>query len=540
MGALNFYDIGQISEDIRGFWSVRKRALIKKWDFYYGDAQRWYLDKFEGETPEEFQNRVLMATIENHCAKTCDVIVSYLYGQPNARNRTVVRVNDKDGKIIEKAQTILANNIWEYNNIDSFRIDTALMASVTGSAIVHKEFIDKRTGLPFPAGAEKADKIKYGTIRYDLYDTVDSMALPYVATDAPNQGLIYPRVLGAIVRFYNVNNFSGISVLDRLLQKQYGEDEILEVYDPKTFKRSTITAGSTQVQEIFTAQNPYGDINIPFTVFRNYGDPMYIEGTSDLDQMIPLQSVLNEILNCDKATIGYHSYPILKLTGGAKLPPNFIRKVNSVFEMDVNQDAGYLTWDNVLDASDKFKESIRKQMTVVSGVSQLSRGNAADIGQVRSGAGLKTLFQADINAIALKIPHFRQSEKKLAESTLKMWEIETGESMADEYFVDVAFPADFVGLDELLKAQVEQIKLSDSTRTVHESIKESHPEVLSEDDVDKIFKEIVDEKTQLAVGGAPPVTSKEPSIPGESVSTPKNQAPKPQTSDASSNAQKAR
>jgi hypothetical protein len=497
------YDISQLSEELRGFWSIRKRSLIKKWDFYYGESQKNYMEKFEGESEQEYLNRIEGATVENHCAKTCDVIVSYLYGQPNSKNRVVVRVTDRDGEINERAQRFLAENVWRYNNMDSFRVDVALMASVTGCGIVHKEFVDKRTMIPFPPSTSKEERKKYGTVRFDLFDTVDTMPLPYIGPT----GVIYPRMLGAIARYYNVNNFSGISVLDRLLQKKYGEDEIIELYDNGRFVRARVVSGSVQLEQIESAPNPYNDINVPFTIFRNYGDPMYIEGISDLDQMISLQNTLNELNQADKATIDYHSYPLLVLTGGAKLPPNFIRKVNSGLELDVNQDVKYLVWDNVLEASSKKEESIRTQMTVVSGVSQISRGNASNIGQVRSGAGLKTLFQADINAIALKIPHFKEAERRLVYSTLAMWEKETGERFIgeeEEYFCSVEFPEDFVGLDELLKAQTEVLDLANGTRTIEEIALEKHPEIKSEAELEEFMKDVEEEKKMMAAATKPP------------------------------------
>jgi len=487
-----------------------KTYHLKRWNFYYGDGQRGYISKFEGESNEEYSNRVANATVENHCAKTCDVLVSYLYGQPNSKNRIIVRVLDKEGKINEKAQDFLQENIWHNNDIDSFRVDVGLMTSVTGCGVVHKEFVDKRTMLPFAADAKREDKIKYGTIRYDLFDTVDTMPMPLITSS----GVVYPRMLGAIIRLYNIDNFSGISILDRLLQKTYAEDEILEVFDGQKFWRGKLVPGPDRVEVLANTPNQYGNINIPFTVFRNYGDPMYLEGISDLDQMIPLQNVLNEGLNADKAAIEYHSYPLLVLTGGAKLPSNFIRKVNSGLEMDINQDVKYLTWDNVLEASQVFKESVRKQMTVVSGVSQVSRGNAESIGQVRSGAGLKILFQADINAVALKIPYFREAEKRLVYSTLAMWEQETGESFGEDYFCEVEFPADFVGLDELLKAQTEQIEIANATRSIREAILDKHPELTSEEDVDSIISEIIAEKKKLALATKPPVA---PEAPGKTV-----------------------
>jgi hypothetical protein len=258
---------------------------------------------------------------------------------------------------------------------------------------------------------------------------------------------------------------------------------------------------------------------------------MYLEGTSDLDQMITLQTALNEGINDDKNAIEYHSFPLLLLTGGGKLPSNFIRKVNSGLELDTGQDAKYLTWNNVLGASKAFKDDIRKQMTVVSGVSEISRGSSDAIGQVRSGAGLKILFQADINAIALKIPYFREAEIKLALSTLDMWTAETGESFGDDLYVEVDFPEDFVGLDELLKAQIRQIDIADGVSTIRDAIRSNLPNASSEDEIDQKVKEVIAEKQKLTAAVKPPQAQKTitpPKIQGDVTSNP------PSTSEAKS------
>lgn len=494
------FSIEDIALELESYWAQRKLALLKLWDYYYGDRQRYYLSRFEGETEEEYLNRVLNATIENHCAKTCDVLVSYLYGQPESKSRVNVKVVDADGEIIEPIQRLLRDNVWDFNDIDSFRVDVALMSSVTGVGIVFKQFVDKRTGLPFSQTASREDKRKYGTVRYEVFDTVDTMPLPYVEQN----GVIHSRLLGSIVRYYNQDNFSGVTMLDKLMQKRYQEEEILEFFDGERMVRAIKQQGS-KLQIVSQQANVYNNINTLFTLFRNYGDPMYLEGQSDLAQMPSLQNSLNEIVNDDRTTISYHSFPILVLTGGAKLPENFVRKVNSALELDVNQDIKYLTWDNVLEASAVFKEETRKQMTVVSGVSQISRGNAADIGQIRSGAGLRTLFQADINAVALKVPYFRKAEAELVRSTLAMWSQETGEQLPEDFRVIVEFPEDFVGIDELLKAQTEQIELQSGSRSMEEVIRKKHPDIVSEEEVDEIVEEVKEGLELVANASKPAV-----------------------------------
>jgi hypothetical protein len=349
--------------------------------------------------------------------------------------------------------------------------------------------------LPFPDGATPDDKKARGTIRYELFDSVDTMPLPLVREMSSGESAIYPRMLGAIIRYYCRDNFSGGSYFDKLLSRRSSTDDYFEFFDDKNFYNIKVPAsGEVDETTIVVRENKYGRLKTPFTIFRNYGDPMYLEGDSDIGGMIDLQTGLNELSNDDKSAIHYHSLPLLILKG-AKLPANFIRKVNSALELDREAEASYLTWDNVLEASEKKQESMRRQMTVTSGVSQLSRGNATDVGQVRSGAGLKTLFQADINEIGLKIPLFRAAEKELVYSTLKMWAQETGEKI-EEYYCEVDFPEDFVGIDSLLNAQVDTLEL-DSWSTVREKVRKYHPEATSEEEIDELTKLFFADKKKL-------------------------------------------
>jgi hypothetical protein len=489
--------VRQIAVNLQNFWSLRKTELTKYWDFYYGDFQRAYLPRYPGETGEEYAERMQSATIENHCAKTCDVIVGYLYGHPNAKSRVSIRIVDRDGKIIDRLQELLKYNVWVHNDIDSLRLDWGLMASVCGFAMVYKEFVDSRTMEPFPPRTPSKTKEKYGTVRYEIFDSTDTMPLPKVRPLGNNQDLVYSRILGAIVRFYSQDAYYGASYYDKLLQRRYSHSDYFELYDDAKYYRGKIVPeGSAQTMDITEDKNPYGKISTPFTLFRNFGDPMYLEGESDLSQMIDPQTSLNQMNNDDLTVISHHSLPILKATEGAKFPQPFVRKVNSILEIE-RGNIEYLTWDNVLEASSKKEEDVRRNMTVTSGVGQLSRGNASDIGQVRSGAGLKTLFQADINEIGLKVPLFKEAEKKLVRSTIDMLEQEMGVRHT-EYFVEVEFPEDFVGVDELVRAQTEQIETEIGKTTIRELVKKRHPEVTSEEEIDDIVNRVMAEKKRIA------------------------------------------
>jgi hypothetical protein len=493
-------DYKTILVDIQSYYSTRKMNILKLWDFYMGDNQRFYIGKFKGEDPNDFTERVGNASVENHCAKTCDTIVGYLYGNPESSGRVKVTIrNRKDKKINEEAMEFLSENVWRHNAIDAFRVNVGLMSSITGIGVVFKVFVDSRTSLPFGVFATAEEKKEFGTIRYDLWESADTIAVPLV----DSQGNAHSGVLGAIVRITQPDAKrlmeSPVGRVVNLMNTKYRAD----YFDSEQYVIADVDRSSIQQETIKSIPNPYKSLHIPFTLFRNYGNPMGLEGYSDIDQMVSLQTDLNELSTDDKTCIDYHSFPLLKLTKGAKLPPNFVRKANSALEMDGDQDADYLTWDNVLEASQKKQDSIRKQMTVVSGVSQLSRGNADSVGQVKGATALKTLFQADILEIGLKIPFFRTAEERLAESTLKMWEMETGTTFGDVY-AECEFPADFIGIDKLLAAQTDQIEVTSGIASIREKIAARHPDITSEAELDALVQLVYDEAAEMAEAKAGP------------------------------------
>jgi hypothetical protein len=490
----------QMVLDIQSYFANRRSNILTYWDFYLGDNQKYYITKFAGEDEKEFSDRQERACVENHCAKTSDTIVGYLYGSPETSGKVKVVVrNRSDKKVNQKAMDFLTQRIWTSNDMDAFRVNVGLMSSVTGVAIVHKVFVDSRTDLPFKPWTSKEDRAKYGYVRYDLWESADTVPIPLV----DEQNVVHSGVFGGVIR---ITQPDAKKLMDNPMTRVANLENtsyLAEYFDAERYAQMAIDRGSVKAGTEKETKNPYKSIHIPFTLFRNYGNPMGLEGYSDLDQMLSLQTTLNELSTDDKTCIDYHSFPLLKLLKGGKMPANFVRKANSALELDGDQDAEYLTWDNVLDASEKKQESIRKQMTVVSGVSQLSRGNAESVGDVKGATALKTLFQADINEIGLKIPFFRAAEQRLALTTLQMWQMETGESFGDVY-VECEFPADFIGLDKLLAAQTDQLEITSGIASIREKIAARHPEITSEKELDEMVKEVIDEMKKVAEAQAGP------------------------------------
>lgn len=453
-----------ITEIQNKYWVGRRNEIARKWDFFRGAHSR-YMPRFKGETPEDYYERTKDSIYENLCKATSYIATTYLYGSGEIGRRC------ED----EEAQGILQNRIYVTNRMKSLMFDAALMASVTGFAPIALELVDIETGKPFEKGVGSRAISKRASIKYKLLDSADTMPLPR-ADDV--------RQLGAILRIYDSDNFSGSSTFDRLRFQKYVNFEVIEFIDDARWLR-WIKEGTEWV-EVEVAPggiNPYGDITVPFMIFKNPGDPMILEGESDLEDVIPLNIDLNERINDDRNVISYHSFPILKMLKGAQMPDNFKRTVSSALEFAGDQDAAYLTWSNEIEASERHQLNLRNGAFLASGMGALSRGALKDsIGQIRSGAALRTLFQADILTILRKQIFADLAERWLIKSTLKMLEKHTNLKF-NSYESEITFPEDFLGIEELLKVQAQTAKMESAIESLFDIIKREHPELVTDAEV---------------------------------------------------------
>lgn len=440
-------------------WDARKAEIHKYWDFYNGDNQRWYLPQFDGEDYQDYSDRLRKSVVENHCRGLNNTATGYLYGKGEKISR---RAEDS------KLQEILNERIWKTNHMWSFHLERALMQSVTGFSIIALDFVDMRTSLPF-VNKSKEDFSQYGSVKYRIMDSSDTMPLSR-AEDS--------TMLGGILKYYKVDNASGLTAFDRLNYKTFETNEVIEFIDDKVWLKWVDEALVTENGNV----NIYGDVRIPFVLFRNPGDPKALEGDPDHADVIPLNIDLNERSNDDRNVISYHSFPIIMFLNGGKMPKNWKRGPSTGLEFDGDGKAEYLTWDNVIEASKERGDKLRQAMNRVSGYSDISQGSTENLGSVRSGAGLKTLFINDMLSTMTRQAFAQVGEQWLIASTAKILEYWTDLEF-ESYESEVAFPEDFIGIDEWLRWQIDRDKMDAGVLGTDEVVKKEHPELLTEEEI---------------------------------------------------------
>lgn len=443
------------------YWLQRKAELLERWDYYNGEQAK-YLPHFAAETEQDWQRRTEDAIIENHCKSTVNIAAGYLYGASDKISR---RCDDP------AAQTTMSE-IWDFNDFPDFTMDVGVMTGVCGFSVTHLRWVDPDTEEPYPPTATHRD-LTHGIVQYILMDSVET--LPIAKPDNP-------KALSDIFRVSYREAGSGLPIYDRLQGRQYDTITVIEHIDDAVWHRWDSMKG--QFVQTRNDPNPFHSVSTLFVVFSNPGDPMYLEGDPDHLDVIPLNRDLNERLTDDRLTISYHSFPILVHDGDLA---NFILKPNSHIQGDPDK-IKYLTWDNVLAASQEHAEQLRRNISLVSSVTDLPRGRSADIGQVRSGAGLRSMFQADMLLAGRKQKRAIRYEKRLIRSSLEMTTFYTGQPFSTKN-ATIIFPDDIFGLDELWKAQAEQLHLQSGTKSLKDYLKENYPN-LTEHELDQKLEEI--------------------------------------------------
>ena len=459
-----------LQQFIRNYYYKRRNALTMFWDYWRGDQTK-YLRKYEGESHTEYRERLERAVVENQCKTTININAAFMYG-----------LSDKISRRAENQELneILAKDVYYHNDMATFMMDTRLMTGITGNSLVELMVYDKATRKPF----DPKKRVEKGNfyVHYTLNDSSVTVPLPRINDR---------RALGAVIKYYELEDVDEYEVLGldfdpgvRIWILEYVTDDLwLRWYHEGNDQ------ANAQLIPVFNKVgqeniNPYGDVRIPFVLFKNIGDPMNLDGESDIEDVIPLQNSLNERMTDDALVISYHAVPIVKFLKGAKMPRNFIRKRNSALEFDGEGDAEYLTWEDKLEASQKTKAETRTAISEVTQISGLTRGNMQGAGQLRTGIGVKTMFVPDIIGVRMRRPYMMRGERELVYSTAKLYEFYGKYDFGMDYRCEIFMPEDFLGIDEWMETQVKALKIQ-SGMPMTQELKEEFPE-LSDEQIKKL------------------------------------------------------
>ena len=449
------------------------------------------MKRLSGENTQDYLTRIKNSAIENQIRPIVELIASHLYPEQDKVKRSVTRKEEVDKTL----QDWFRETVWNHGDTDYLDDTKSLNALVTGYSIVQRFLYDFRTMKPFVRGTQPLTMVKNGIIIKKLLDSCCTVPLPYI----DENGVVENDKLGAILSIYDTDNFVGSMTLMSLLNKNYQKQTVIEYIDSdiwvkwvknqneNAYQQVTVNAGTD-----YENRNPFRDISVLFTVYRNTGDPFSVEGDSEVGQLKSLNTELNELGTGDKDTITYHQDPLLVGSGGADLPDDFVKSKNSFVAFD-RKDAKlqYITWDGNLEASAKRQETLRRVMSNVTGVSLISRGFLSEIGQIRSGPPLKALFTSERSIMSRKFKAFGKGERADMKADILFWEKSTSSDLKVDKSIsfNIEYQHDFLGLDKLLNEEIKSLQLQAGSESREDIIAAEHPD-WTEAEVATTVKEI--------------------------------------------------
>lgn len=482
---------GQFYE-LEEWWERHRSTVVENWYFYQG-LHKLFFSRYEGEGDDDFLRRVKSATIENHVKPIIDILTAHLYGGGDKCKRFVTRNGAPDDKL----QKWFEQSVWAYQNQGKLNDGKALNTHVTGYTILQRRLFDFRTGRLFKPLSTPSERAEFGVIDKQLLDSSFTIPFPFI----DENGIVHPNKLGAVITIMDVDNFLGSTSVMTMLGRTLVKSQIMEYVDDTKWLRWKKDEDKNEwVQQTmfpgtgYENTNPYGRVDIPFTVYANTGDPFYIEGDSDVNPLKEIQMELNELGSGDKTVIDYHQNPLLAGYGDAALPDGFVRKANSHVSFPRKYSDSrleYVVWDGKLEASKQRQDMLRMTASFLSGVSLISRGFLKEIGQIRSGPPLKALFSSERAVMSRKFVTFGASEQEDMRADVFFWEKATGQKLGYDKTVkmNVQFEQDFLGIDQLLEQEIKALQVQSGSEPLSEILKREHPD-WSDAEIDEAIKSI--------------------------------------------------
>jgi len=469
----------EIIEIVNTVLTGRNWELKVYHDFYEGgDAQKAYFVKFEDEDEKEYARRLDQSVVVN---KAKGIVLKSA--------RALYAIHPPERRMEDTAAHERMMPVWEFNRMSTglLGLNLAIDVGRYGFTVVQNVYVDKKTKRPIfhkPGPGDEAE-VLYHPQRPPLV-----IPLPRKGRDTEMGALIRlsfddPDTLSGVGQA-GQENVKWVEFIDderwwmwkvEVKSKMIGQDLIVGTRWPVSFGPE------------FVDMNPYGDVNIPFTLFRNSGETEHdIWGDSDLADVVGPQSKYNETLSDDGHVIAQNTFPIL-FGKGLTFPSNWKRGPGDTIDTNNTEaDVKYVTWDTDLEASSNFSDRLERQIRETAGFSPVIDGDLRNIGQVRN---LRGAMMPELLTINHKQIVFADAEMRLAAATLEIIEWHEGVSFADKK-LDITFSDDFIPVDDLTKAETLAIELNAGVENLRDEIRTRNPDLETDAEIDAKLKETFD------------------------------------------------
>jgi hypothetical protein len=357
-----------------------------RWEFFlrsYMGGQDYkdgaYLTQYINEDKDEYQRRISLTPIDNHCRNIVHIYSSYLWRIPPTRT-----FNSLDGNVA--LEPFLKDCDLDGRSFNAFMKEAQIWSSVYGHVWL---MLDK----PKSTAGTKAEELQQGIRPYvNLFTPENVFDWRWERTESGRFKLTYLKVRESIERIDNTNT--------RAFFRVWAEDQV-QIYE----------VDNEQERLIETMDNPIG--RIPAVFLPSNRSVVRGIGISDLTDIAYMQQAIYQELSEIEQLIRIANHPTLVKTYGTDASAGAGAVINMPDELDSNLKPYQIqpSGSNL----DAVRASIMDKIESVNRMAHMGavRGTEA---QTKSGVALQTEFQL-LNA--------RLSEKadilELAEEQL--WEL---------------------------------------------------------------------------------------------------------------------
>ncbi|MBU8871370.1 MAG: phage portal protein [Gemmatimonadales bacterium] len=417
----------------------------------YNCRHSQFFPRFAAETDDDYKQRIgIDAYNINFVRRIVDTLTAYLYG------------NEIERKCEDETANTLMVEHWRRTNIMLYMLKLKRTASIGGTGYTVARWLPK-----------------------DMPDA--KVPIHYVPVDPAYVTLIFDpaeptRVRGAIIH-YLYDDVTGVTMVDRhrgnkLTPHSYVEyitdDEHLiwiddKLQDGRNGQRDLMNF------EQFGGTNPFGSVDVVFTVYRNYEINQSVYGVSDIKDVVPLNLKLDERKTDEGVVISYHSLPAL--VGDFEMS-ELIRGPSRMWQIPQDRELDYLTWDNNIGASLEHCDKLTRDLITMGRLPEAALF-AEGIRQLRSAPALELAFAPAKEAIKEQRTTFGDAEVRRIQGDLTMLEM-LGNKQFKNKNVELVWPHKFLPIDSFVEIETSRTRRELGLDTWEQQLKREYPNMSDE------------------------------------------------------------
>lgn len=458
------YEVAQaIIQKVKSDRTNKNIDPVKFWDMYQGNHTTYFKQRNK-EDNELFAYRKKNGIKANLCRYIVDLSAKYLYGRANKVARKFGENKVTDARMRKQMRR---------TNHESLMQESAKKAGTFGELGIRLIAVDEAT-MEQP-GAGKATVTTYPQ----------------------------PITLDPMKTFFLLNRWNKINAV--VMEDEYRDYATGEVH--KTTELITSDSrffwddiGNIQMSKPLpklAEPNTYS-LNSEFVLFKN--NDFWID---DIQDIVDLNIQLDEVLTDNAHFFAKHGWPQLVSSvdlSKVQHSSTHIWNVESEGPQDKIQDKlFFLQWDGRMVEAHTFVQYLEALIFKISSTARIATGDLEAIGQLRSGPAIVAAHSPSIQKTQEKQVIWAANEialfKAMAEFDAFL-QNKTLESMYPELDIAIVFPVDFVPGEDLVRAEVDQIEISQHLVTLRDKIRKTNP-FFNKEEVDAYREELFDDSERL-------------------------------------------